>query len=199
MLFTIQKDIFTFNEEAFYFLFSIHSNCGVKFCRKIPIFCIFIISLKSNIMSKKLLNDNIKLILIILLHVVLYLGGSFIVVAAENNSIMNSLGVFVMILLSIVLPLYLLSRWMVKWRTLKLAVLLFFVSDVVVNFIPNILIVLKGVGDEKAYASFIFLVMAMSLTLLLILFYGLAYYLIVRQERKLIKDSQTAYYDDENN
>lgn len=150
-------------------------------------------------MSKKLLNDNIKLILIILLHVVLYLGGSFIVVAAENNSIMNSLGVFVMILLSIVLPLYLLSRWMVKWRTLKLAVLLFFVSDVVVNFIPNILIVLKGVGDEKAYASFIFLVMAMSLTLLLILFYGLAYYLIVRQERKLIKDSQTAYYDDENN
>lgn len=196
MLFTIQKDIFTFNEEAFYFLFSIHSNCGVKFCRKIPIFCIFIISLKSNIMSKKLLNDNIKLILIILLHVVLYLGGSFIVENADRNSIAIVVGIFTMALFSIILPLYLLSRWMVQWRTLKLAVILFFVSDIVINLIPYLHFV-EGEGSSEIAFSFVRTLM--QLLKMGLFTYGLAYYLIVRQERKLIKDSQTAYYDDENN
>lgn len=147
-------------------------------------------------MSKKLLNDNIKLILIILLHVVLYLGGSFIVENADRNSIAIVVGIFTMALFSIILPLYLLSRWMVQWRTLKLAVILFFVSDIVINLIPYLHFV-EGEGSSEIAFSFVRTLM--QLLKMGLFTYGLAYYLIVRQERKLIKDSQTAYYDDENN
>lgn len=147
-------------------------------------------------MSKKLLNDNIKLILIILLHIVLYLGGSFIVENADRNSIAIVVGIFTMALFSIILPLYLLSRWMVQWRILKLAVILFFVSDIVINLIPYLHFV---EGEDSSEIAFSFVRTLMQLLKMGLFTYGLAYYLIVRQERKLMKDSQTAYYDDENN
>lgn len=147
-------------------------------------------------MTEKIFDDNIKLILIILLHIVLYLGGAFIVENADRNSIAIIVGIFTMALFSIMLPLYLLSRWMVQWRTLKLAVVLFFVSDVVINLIPY----LHFVEEEgNAEITFSFVRTLMQLLKMGLFTYGLAYYLIVRQERKLIKDSQTAYYDDENN
>lgn len=147
-------------------------------------------------MSEKLFDDNIKLILIILLHIVLYFGGYLMVDVADEGSLAAIVGVLMMALFSIMLPLYLLSRWMVQWRTLKLAVVLFFVSDVAINIIPYLHFVDADMDAETGIGFFLTLTKMFKAG---VFTYGLAYYLIVRQERKLIKDSQTGYYNEENN
>lgn len=132
-------------------------------------------------MKNKLFTDGTKLGLVLLLHIMLYVGGLFVMDNSEDKTIILLLAIIVVGLVSVILPLNLLSRWDVTFKTLKIAVLLFWLSDAIVAFIPYSSFFIEGLWDEVVLSSIQTLLQVIKYGMFI---YGMAYYLIRRQEKK---------------
>lgn len=137
-------------------------------------------------MAEKKVNNVLKIFLVTLLHIFLVEATSFVGVIASSLPIFLVLGL-VMSFAIIVLPLYLLSIWNVTWRALKIALIILFISDCVIAFYPYIYYLLIGSGlsiSQSVYNEILRLVGYGLLN------YGLAYYIIHRQEQKQVDDDE---------